>query len=256
MSGSAAGPCMNLLFAHHFLGATGGAETNIQITARELRRRGHQVAFMYETATGRGEDAWHNLFHRCFALPATGESEYASRVLSDLKPDVVYLHKLQNLDVIEALVSGASGVVRMVHDHELYCLRGYKYHPFTRRICTRPASWYCVFPCLAPLARNREGSLPIRWASYRQRQRELALTRRCDRLVTYSDYSRVELVRNGFDPQKIALHAPILGSESDAPLSSFSERNLIVFAGQIIRGKGVDLLLRALKKVRVPFECV
>ncbi|HEY3913853.1 MAG TPA: glycosyltransferase, partial [Verrucomicrobiae bacterium] len=35
---------------------------------------------------------------------------------------------------------------------------------------------------------------------------------------------------------------------------SFSDRNLILFIGQVIRGKGVDLLLRALAKVKVPFE--
>jgi glycosyltransferase involved in cell wall biosynthesis len=210
---------------------------------------------MYETATGRGQDAFQNIFDQCIALPATGQTEYVANVLADLKPDVVYLHKLQNLDVIEALVASCSPVVRMVHDHELYCLRGYKYNPLTRRICTRAASMYCVFPCMAPLARNRHGIFPIRWASYRQRQRELALTRRCERLVTYSNYSRAELMLNGFDRERIALHVPILGSES-VPMSSFSERNLIVFAGQIIRGKGVDVLLRALKKLTIPFECV
>jgi glycosyltransferase involved in cell wall biosynthesis len=38
--------------------------------------------------------------------------------------------------------------------------------------------------------------------------------------------------------------------------SSFSDRNLIMYAGQIIRGKGVDVLLRALALVKTPFECV
>ena len=42
---------------------------------------------------------------------------------------------------------------------------------------------------------------------------------------------------------------------SSTPMSSLSERNRIVYAGQLIRGKGVDLLLEALAHVRVPFEC-
>jgi glycosyltransferase involved in cell wall biosynthesis len=247
---------MNLLFVHQFLGATGGAEVNIQITARELRRRGHTLSFLYANSTGRGEETFRINFDSCFALPETGPREYTRNLLGELRPDVVYLHKLQDLDVIETVVAGSSPVVKMVHDHELYCLRGYKYNPLTRRICTRAASMYCVFPCMAPLVRNRHGGFPIRWASYRQRQRELELTRQCDRLVAYSDYSRAELVRNGFEEDRIALHVPILSRKDDRAVSSFSDRNLIVFAGQIIRGKGVDLLLRALKKVTSPYECV
>jgi glycosyltransferase involved in cell wall biosynthesis len=39
-------------------------------------------------------------------------------------------------------------------------------------------------------------------------------------------------------------------------VASFNKRNLILFAGQIIRGKGVDLLLKALARLRVLFECI
>ena len=46
-----------------------------------------------------------------------------------------------------------------------------------------------------------------------------------------------------FDPDRIEIHAPV-PPESDArPRSTFNERNLIISAGQIIRGKGVDVLL-------------
>jgi glycosyltransferase involved in cell wall biosynthesis len=38
--------------------------------------------------------------------------------------------------------------------------------------------------------------------------------------------------------------------------SSFSDRNLIVYAGQIVRGKGVDVLLEALAAMIEPFECM
>ena len=38
--------------------------------------------------------------------------------------------------------------------------------------------------------------------------------------------------------------------------SGFSDRNLIIYAGQIIRGKGVDVLLESLALLDVKFECV
>src|SRR5947207_1372684 len=65
-----------------------------------------------------------------------------------------------------------------------------------------------------------------------------------------------ELIRNGFDAEKIFIYVPITCEGDKAPRASFSDRNLIIYAGQIIRGKGVDALLKALAKVRVPFECL
>jgi glycosyltransferase involved in cell wall biosynthesis len=38
--------------------------------------------------------------------------------------------------------------------------------------------------------------------------------------------------------------------------SSFGDRNLILYAGQIIRGKGVDVLLKSLANVKSKFECI
>ena len=250
---------MNILFVHENAGPSGGAETNIQITAEELKRRGHSLALLYSSPT-KGLP-WQNVFPERFCLdhsetPYTESKSTAQLVLRDFKPDVVYVHKVRNLDVFSALQGNGVPVVRMVHDHEAYCLRKYKYNPITRAICTRSASGFCVFPCLAPLARNRGGSFPIKWASYGDRRRELRLSRNCDEVIVYSEYSREELIKNGFDANKIHIHVPIRCWGNDVPVSSFSARNLVLFAGQIIRGKGLDLLLRALSKLTVPFECL
>jgi len=67
---------------------------------------------------------------------------------------------------------------------------------------------------------------------------------------------REELLRNGFDAARIEVHAPVPRAAAAADAPSFSARNLIVYAGQIIRGKGVDVLLESLAKVTAPFECV
>jgi glycosyltransferase involved in cell wall biosynthesis len=146
--------------------------------------------------------------------------------------------------------------VRMVHDHDMYCMRSYKYNPFTRRICTRAASAYCVFPCGAALARNRDGGLPFRWVSYLAKKREIRLNRQFQRMVVATSYMRDELVHNHFDQRKIELHAPVPRALETPRQSSFSGRNLILYSGQIIRGKGVDVLLESLAQVQVPFECI
>jgi glycosyltransferase involved in cell wall biosynthesis len=75
-------------------------------------------------------------------------------------------------------------------------------------------------------------------------------------MMVYSHYMKDELIRNGFDAQRIEIHAPLHAEQGDTPRSSFSNRNLILFVGQLIRGKGVDVLLEALAQVQTPFECL
>jgi len=245
---------LRILFVHQRLGAFGGAEANIRITARELKRRGHSLSLLWAEGTGKDEPGCRASFTECHPLPA--QTSRLVQLIDQLQPDLIYLHSLSDLRAMETIFNSGRPVIRMVHDHSLYCLRSYKYHPLTRKPCTRAASGYCIFPCLAPLARNRKGLLPFKWADFGKLRRELALTKRCAALIAYSKHSKDELVANGFEPARIHIHVPMDCRGEKHPVSSFSDRNLVLFAGQIIRGKGVDLLLQALSKVRSPFECI
>jgi glycosyltransferase involved in cell wall biosynthesis len=178
------------------------------------------------------------------------------QALAKFDPDVVYVHKMSSLPVLEALVRSGLPLVHMVHDHDIYCMRSYKYSPLTRKICTRAVSAYCVFPCGAFLVRNRTGSFPLKFVSYRDKRREVELNRKFDRLLVVTTYMREELLRNGFSAAQIEIHPPVPRMGDPTIQSNFGPRNLIIYAGQIIRGKGVDVLLRALAKVKGSFECI
>lgn len=247
---------MKLLFVHERFGAFGGAEVNLTLTAAELKKRGHIVALLHGPATGRAETAWEELFPDRLAFAPAEPAASVRKALEDFSPDVVYVHKLPDLVVIETLIAAGVPLARMVHDHDLYCMRSYKYHPLSRKICQRPASLACLFPCGAMLARNRDGGLPFKWVSLAQKKREIRLNQHFHRLVVATGYMRDELLRNGFSMTQIEVHPPVPRFEEARGTASFSERNLIMFAGQIIRGKGVDVLLEALALVKQPFECV
>jgi glycosyltransferase involved in cell wall biosynthesis len=243
---------MKILFVHDLLGSLGGAEANVLATAEAFARLGHEVALLAQRSSGKGESAWHEVFAgNLFWM----NNEPALAAARRFRTDAVYMHKCERLPVVESLLDGEAPMVRMVHDHDLYCLRSYRYNPLTRHICTRPAGAHCLFPCLAPLKRNRGGMLPFRWASFAEKQRELALSRRFHRNIVATEFMKKELVINGFDPARIAICPPV--PRPAEPLrSTFSSRNLLIFAGQVIRGKGVDILLRALAKVRAPYEAI
>jgi len=247
---------MRLLFVHERIGAFGGAEANVLVTAEELRRRGHAVALAHGRGTNHGDTEWREVFSPRFPLDAATGAAALEQALAQFQPEVVFMHKLSAPALLHTLLACGRPVVRMVHDHDLYCMRGYKYHYLSRRICRRAASAYCVFPCGASLARGTGEGFPLRWVSYRAKRREIDLNKNFHRLIVATGYMRDELLRNGFAAERIEIHAPVPRAAQLADLPSFSDRNLIVYAGQIIRGKGVDVLLESLARVTAPFECV
>ena len=247
---------MRILYVHERYGALAGAEANAHITATELGLRGHQMGILHGPGTGKNEAAWQTTFSQRFPLASQGNAAVVTAAVREFQPDVVYVHKMADLDVISALVESGVPLVRMVHDHDIYCMRSYKYDYFSRKICTRPVGLHCIFSCLASVARNSGGGFPLKWVSYGDKKREVALNRQFNRMVVVTNYMRDELLNNGFNPERIEIHAPVPRMGDPTLRSSFSERNLIMYAGQIIRGKGVDVLLEALALLDVKFECV
>jgi len=210
---------------------------------------------MHGQPTGHDEAEWERIFPERFPMVSRHAAVCVKTALDTFEPDAVYVHKLSDLQVLRALLGHNVPLVRMVHDHDLYCMRGYKYDYFTRKICRRAASPFCLIPCGAFIARDSKGPLPFRWVSYAAKKKEINLNKEFNKLVVATEYMKEELVRNGFEPGRIEIHAPVPPAVEGEQQANFSERNRIVYAGQIIRGKGVDVLLEALAQVQTPFEC-
>lgn len=247
---------MKLLYVHERFGALAGAEANAFITAQEIGKRGHQIGILHGPETGKNEDGWRAVFSSRYSLDAGDPAAVTAAALAEVQPDVVYVHKMADLRVIQALVDSGRPLVRMVHDHDIYCMRSYKYDYFTRKICARTAGPACIVPCLASIVKNNGGGFPLKWVSYSAKMREIELNKQFKRMVVVTEYMRDELLKNGFDEDRIEIHAPVPRMGDPDLRSSFSDRNLILYAGQIIRGKGVDVLLESLAKVESKFECI
>lgn len=247
---------LRILVVHQCFGALAGAEANVFISSEQLALRGHQVAILHGPPTGKGQAAWEQLFPTRYALPTEDVKRSVSLAVAQYQPDVIYVHKMADLDVLQALVDTGRPLVRMVHDHDIYCMRSYKYDYFSREICTRAAGPHCVFPCMACVVRDHEGPLPLKWVSYTEKKREIALNHQFDRMFVVTHYMREELEKNGFDPARICIFPPVPRPGDPDLRSSFSQRNLILYAGQIIRGKGVDALIESLALLKTPFECI
>jgi rhamnosyltransferase len=136
------------------------------------------------------------------------------------------------------------------HDHELYCLRRHYYDP-KRRPCDRA---YSFFPCRLCAAVTRP-----QWV-FRALTRDVAGFIREMRDVTtfvQCDYMRGNLLKNGFAPERLMRLAPFWTDETherhDFLLATEDGRHplRILFAGQLVAGKGVAVLLDAVAKLEI-----
>ncbi len=247
-----------ILFVHETFGRLAGAEQNILVTAPRLAEA-FDLECLYWTRSGKDEAAFEKVFpvnyQVAFDGPPAATRERVADVLRQSAPDLVYVHKCIANPVLEALTDWGGPLVRMEHDHDIYCMRSYKYFPWNRRICTRKAGPCCLVPCLAFLKRDRSrGRFGVSWVSYRRQMRCIELNRRFSAMFVVTQYMRDELVRQGFAADRIHIFPPIPAPAGQAFSSTFSDINRIIFAGQIIRGKGLDALLRALALCKQPFR--
>jgi glycosyltransferase involved in cell wall biosynthesis len=245
---------VNLLWLQQKRGAFGGAEANVLATATALQAQGVRNTLLYGESTGVAEEAWSEAFESQILAPA---GEALLSLARKLQPDAIWIHNWNRSDDFLRLKELHIPLGRMVHDHALYCMRHYKYHPLTRKNCNRPASWACLFPCAAFLQRGN-GPWPFRLASLGDKLREIRNNQALDRILVASDFMKRELVRNRFDAAKIRLLPPVpppppqdpretlAAHHHKSPRQSTFVPGRILFIGQVIRGKGVDLLLRAL----------
>lgn len=247
---------MNILFLHEWCGWFGGVEQNIADTVAGLTERGHSVSLAWRDRSPRRPDEFAGLFGkswRCSDLGASSEGVPGvsfEKILAEAKPDVVYLHKVPSIAFLKPW-HGSLRMVRMVHDHDLCCPRRHKYYLATGMVCRRRFDWGCIFDG-AFIEPAPETAWRIRPVDIAGRFREMRRNRHLAALLVGSRFMREELLINGFGADRVHILPPVVKMAVPPDPPPPGERN-ILYVGQLIRGKGVDLLLKALTMVRQPW---
>ena len=233
---------MRVLHVHERAGFHGGVEQILYDTARGLGNLGWPQGLMHCDPAPEPD------FVAAFEQASDGES-----VLKDFAPDVLFLHKSENPDQVRRLAERLP-TVRMVHDHDLVCMRRHKYFPISTRVCDRPAGIDCYLH-LCFIQRAGSGSLlPIKLVGVGERRRAIHAHEAVRRFLVGSEWMRRELAINGIPKDKIEITPPIPAALAEIQAMPPSVAPEILFVGQVIRGKGVDLLLRALAEVPPPWH--
>lgn len=240
---------LNILFANNLRGFYGGVEQVLLDYARGLTERGHR-SFLAYGIDGRDPEEFARAFDdtfRCSEFGSDGGDTASTgqrfdAIVGEVEPEVVFFHKVTHLPHEIERNDGVRKVV-MVHDHDLWCPTGLGYHRGSRRICRHPAGWRCYMN-LAFLERGGESRFPIRVASVGKKLREMKRYHRFDAILANSSYTRNRLLYNGFPREKTRVCFPVLRQPEVSSVPIPTEPN-VLYAGSLIRGKGVDLLLRA-----------
>ena len=234
-------PNHEILYWGEFNGFEGGIERYAWKTAAALRECGFHVRYAGNTP-GRNPE----LFRSGFDQVLSPEAVFRSGIPFDL----VMLHKIPRLEILDELtVRFGKRLVFCVHDHDLYCPRHHAYTPFGRVNCRRA---YAPMRCRLCAAL----SAPRNWRKMIPGHAEILRKLRARHLVVLSEFMQDNLLRNGFSSSRIHVIRPFLecGEKRDGFLPDGILR--LLFLGQLIRGKGADLLLEVLSRLRIPWRAV
>lgn len=168
--------------------------------------------------------------------------------LKALKPDFMHVHLLSQNDFIEKLFTLNVPLVRSYHEYTSTCLRrGRRRWPGDR--CQRALNIGCAaFGCI--ISPPRGGSCLPHISNLPAKIHERDLYREFDGSITGSIYMRNMLIKNGY-PEDRAYTIPYFSRFCDdaytpKPDIPFSGTLEILFTGQAVAGKGLEILIEAL----------
>lgn len=228
-----------ILYIGQYVGFAGGIERYAWQTATLLRASGCRVDYA-GTCPSRNEELFRQGFDSIVS-PGDCGCDY----------DLIVLHKLCNVPELQSfLAKFGERLVFIAHDHDLYCPRHHYYTPFGRTNCHRR---FNGLRCLMCSMATRPGN----WMSVLKGSNgRLLKLLTGQRAIVLSHFMEANLLKNGFAPEKVSVIPPFVECGDARNEFCPQGRLRILFLGQLIRGKGVDLLLDALAAMTRPFDAV
>ncbi len=224
----------------------GGISAHVQSSARILAQHGLDVRVLAARIESADEIPGVTLY-RCPDL-FNADAPISARIGDAMSfgPQVVHLHQVDLPDVVRA-VRASAPVIVSAHNY-VACSAGVHYFRPGQE-CTRAHGPGCVVNMLArgcAHVRNPK-SLPTR---YRNASHGVAALRGADLVVSYSSAVDRHLAQNGLTARRLVPLPVTIAPKSGA---GHTTRRRVVFAGRMVRPKGIAVLIRAAREVDAEF---
>lgn len=231
---------MHVAWINESASSVGGAERYVRETATHLKKRGFRSTLLYNVKSRVDPD---------YVAPFDGAYPEVDlqRQLRELAPDLIYAHRIDEDRTPDILAAAGAPVLRYFHDYKLFCPREHKYTALGHTTCTRTIGLNC-YPCLGFVQRS-PSPLGIKLISVASLKRAQRKNQALSAFMVGSTYMAEHVAAHGFDRSRIHV-APLYTEPRPVEPAEGRDQGLALFVGQLIRGKGVDLLLRALALTR------
>jgi glycosyltransferase involved in cell wall biosynthesis len=244
---------VRILFLNSYQAVRGGAERVLFDTSVELVSRGHRVSIVvaHDDRRAPNSEFWPAEINRYYVpelmIPVTDRYSYdrsrrtssyrqTIRYLQDIidieEPDIVHVHNFPRIEILNELRI-ATPLVRTIHSYENLCGNHLKLLP-GGSVCAHPAGMACQTNC----------SIPKSFRATRVRAENRLMATRFGRLLAVSSFVRDELVRNGFDPERVQLLNNFTRIKPGPP--GIAEENLVLHVGRPTAEKGLLQLIESI----------
>jgi glycosyltransferase involved in cell wall biosynthesis len=245
----------------------GGADVHAIDLAEELRRAGHDVRFFamhhpenlaspdseywvpeidYPTmnASKTPANAARVLSRAIYSVPAR---RAIARMLDDWRPDVAHLHNIHvhlTPSIVDELKARGIPVVWTLHDYKFICPnQGFICNDEVCERCKGQRFWQCTMhKCKrGSRAASLVGTLEA------EAHRFLHLPERVDAFIAPSEFLRRKFIEYGWPAAK-TIHMPNFNNVALVPEAVMPEGRRVLYAGQVLKSKGVLTLLESLRR--------
>lgn len=223
-------------------GRDGGVAAHVKESAGALARQGLDVHVLAGRAHASEQVEGVKVHHRPELLDTRAAVQARLGEAAELAPDVIHLHQLDDLSLVDALQARAPMVIS-AHGYP-GCTSGVYYFSPGQE-CTRAHGPGCIPNLLLKGCAHTSypRTLP---AKYRDVTRGMAMFKRANMVVSYSTAVDRHLANNGLARRAIVPYFPTTTPRQG---SGHATRRRIVFAGRLVASKGVDALIEAAAEV-------
>ena len=184
---------------------------------------------------------------------AAGAVREFDRVLRDRRPDVVHVHELYpriSPWILPRCAAAGVPVVMSCYDYRLSCPIATHYSRGAECFRCLDGEHWCVL-------RNCRGSLPesMAYAVRNASARHFGLfDRHVERFMPMSAYHSEFLARHlGIDPRRMEVVYPPVRVPAE-PVADPSQGSYVAFAGRFVPEKGVEVMVEACRRARLPMR--